>query len=138
MADPGPQHCTAGPTVNTQLWQRAPTDSPAGCLPDFLDGENAPLVTGETLEALCRAIKWASLTPAGPGTGIFWNIPLVDVPSANICRTSGAKGLYSHPGSTIYQSRDPGKVTSSFCAAVSLPFNRDKNGVASKAVVRIK
>lgn len=59
--------CTAGPPgskrrrlMNTQLWWTAPTSSPAGCLPGFPDGENAPPETGQTLAALCRTAKWAS------------------------------------------------------------------------------
>lgn len=62
----------------------APTDSPAGCLPDFLDGEKAQTGTGETLKTLCRALKGASLTPGGPGARAFWNIPSVDVPTAKL------------------------------------------------------
>lgn len=57
---------------------------------------------------LVQGTEWASLTLTGPGTDAFWNIP-----TANPCRIPGARGLYSHPGSTIYiyQSCDPGKVT---------------------------
>lgn len=117
MAAPTAPSCTAGPTGQWALRGgehtaagAAPTEGPGGYLPE----------AGQTLEALCTGSKWTSLTPTGPDFDAFWNIPLVDVPAANVCRMAGARGLYFHPGSTIFQSCGPKEATQSFCATISL------------------
>lgn len=92
-----PGCCTAGPAgprvlkaVNTSCGEWLPHTA-LHCLPDFPDGDNAHPETGKTPEALCRTIRWAALTPAGPGAGGFWSIPLAEVLTANTCRISGAR-----------------------------------------------